>query len=433
MLDNNTSWSRMRESVYQINEELVRLIDDISPDDSYHLFCLQYPYGELITEKGVLNTPKADKFIPLSDSGVDPLYASELRYASTPLLLQLHNRAEVFLKKPSGVVSLNTFAEGDLYGLSAVMALFTGCQGLALGDISSGSRTAFMLPSISDDAHHDKMKRHLNITCFPPRKRSDHALVFKDIAQQCVTTTNWHTKILAFGKKWFDAKNDSQAWLKFYNYLYKKSWQQSNILRTYYEFNVLWEHIAPIIKCTQPNFYILATFKNLINLGFGGQPGFQPTLQETQLLPGKVIEDAYVNVYGLRHYLPTIMVPHRLNHGNLNPVYYSFAEPMLLESNPDMRNKRNILGEQEHVFDLLAGFMKAIAHKNEGYLYEQLKRITFDFFHTKYEVAGKISNAKQEIENDFTLNDKRNECYPHRVYAASSHFLQGFVRLQKEG
>ena len=432
MTNNTTSWKDQRKSVHKVNEELGLLIDDISPDDSYQLFCLQYPYGELITENSVLNVPAENTFVSLSNPNLNTRYLSELSYAPTPLILQLHNSAEVFFEKPSGIISLNTFAEGELYGLFEIMEPLTGCRGSSLWNVCSGSRSAFMLPKISDYVQHEQLKRHLNITAAQPQKPSDHALVFKEIAQQSMAGTGWHTKILAFGKKWFDAKNDSRAWLKFYNYLYKKSWQQSNVVRTYYEFNVLWEHIAPIIKYTQPNFYILSTFKNLINLGFGGQPGFQPTLQETQLLPGKVIEDAYVNVYGLKNYLPTIMVPNRLNHRNLKPVYYSFAEPMLLESNPDMRNKRNILAEQEHVFDLLSGFMKAITHKNEGYLYEQLKRITFDFFHTKYEVAGKISHAKQEIENDFTLNDKKNEYYPNRVYAASSHFLQGFVRLQKK-
>lgn len=426
------SWQTIRDKVHKVNKELAILIDDIAPDDSYHLFELTYPYGELITTNGVLNVPCEEGFVPYQDPKVANTYAAQLGYSATPLILQLHHTAEVFFQKPSGVISLNTFPAGTLYGLFEIMQPLTGCQGSPLWHVSSGSRSAFMLPNISDYTYHDKIRKHLHISAFPPQSTADHALIFKEIVSHYQTKDAWNTKVLVFGKKWFSKKNDSREWVKFYNYLYKSSWQQSNVLRTYYEFNVLWEHISPIIKNTHPNFYILATFKNLINLGFGGQPGFRPSLQEQNLLPGHIIEDVYTNLYGLKNYLPILMVPQRLcgQHGD-TAVYYSFAQPMLLEGNPDMRNKRNILAEEEQVFDLLFEFKDAISKKGSCYIYDEIKRVAFDFYHNKYEIPGKIANCKETITQAILANQNAAALYPDRVFATTSHFLHGFVRITK--
>ena len=70
-------------------------------------------------------------------------------------------------------------------------------------------------------------------------------------------------------------------------------------------------------------------------IGLGSAVGFRPATDES-LAPVKLIQEAYVERYGLKKYAPTIMIPHHFNmHSEKEPpVYYSLQLPTTMTFSP---------------------------------------------------------------------------------------------------
>ena len=84
-----THWGEVREDVEKINKPLCGVIDNISPDDTYQILKVRYPYGSLILDQDRLCLPdKNNNFHPIDSPNIDSGLSKILSHENTPLMLQ---------------------------------------------------------------------------------------------------------------------------------------------------------------------------------------------------------------------------------------------------------------------------------------------------------------------------------------------------------
>ena len=354
-----------------------------------------------------------------------------MEYAETPLILQLTKQSEVFLEAGHRIIPLNIFNPGDLYGLFEAIKPFTHCPIYPIWHVTSGVRSAFMLPSITDCVFHKRLVDRFDLPPSPPPSLHQHWEIFKAITTASQGESPWEAEVLVFPKSWFKEKTSSLEWVNFQNYLLKQAWRQAQITRNRYEVSVVWEYFAPTIKEIKPNSYILATLQHLINLSFGVVPGFKPMNGHSDALPIELIQKAYLEVYQLKHYYPTIMVPHLLTRcAPGEAIYYSMAYPTLLEGSPFTRKRRTIIDELRLTKRLLNAFMNSLHNAPREELFSHLWCTHYEFLHPLAELDG---NEDMEIilSQDPNINPSNFLKGENKTFSPNSPFLKGCVQVTK--
>ena len=78
-----TTWDAVRLEVKKIAHDIFNVIEDMSPDSSYKLYEVTYPYGAFLATENNLIIPVADGWQPITSSKVDSKIKNELTPPST--------------------------------------------------------------------------------------------------------------------------------------------------------------------------------------------------------------------------------------------------------------------------------------------------------------------------------------------------------------
>ncbi|MFN3234403.1 MAG: hypothetical protein ACE365_03170 [Gammaproteobacteria bacterium] len=424
-------WEGVRDRVKKINRTLFDIIEQISPSERLFLYKIRYPYGQKITKFGTLMIPDSEQsFIPITSPQAPRGIQSQLTYCPTPLILQLSNKAEVFLDLEERTIPLNVIQPGDLYGLFESIIKMTNCPMRPIWDVSSGMRSTFMLPRVTDKHRHFKLKLAYNAPSRPPHNLTNHWPIFKAIAKQ-EQSNPWFTEILVFPKLWLKERDDDINWLKFQNYLLSASWRQSQFMRITDELDLLWENFSAAIgqKHLNPNVYIVDTIKHIVQLANGTVPGFKPINNDPHALPAQMIEHAYCEQYGLSEYLPTIIGPYKIDN---DPLYYSMSFPTLREGSPSIRRSTNTINEIREVKYLINIFIDTLKQSNmtpDTLTFSRLKKMKFEYFHDCKDQQGDVSSNKKELSHDKNLLATSHKYTCGKAFSMKSPFLRGCIRL----
>jgi len=412
-------WEDIKKTVKKINKSLYDVIENIPRKDRSVLYKIAYPYGDYITKTGQISLP--------SDNDAHKKLQKQFDYAETPLILQLTNQSEVFVETGDRIIPLNIFKPGDLYGLFEIAGAMTNCPISPVWHVTSGVRSAFMLPSVHDQVFHKRLANAFDLNATPPNSLLEQWKIFKAIVS-AHDNQSWQTEVIVFPKSWFKKQNTLE-WVSFNNYLLKETWRQAQIIKNYYGISVVWEYFAPAIKEAKPNNYILATLQHLINISSGTIPGFKPTNDDNTALPINLIQDAYANIYQLKYH-PTIMIPHKLDLNTNNDfTFYSMAHPTLLEGSPSTRRKRSIVDEMRLMQRLLKEFIRVLQHSNNDNLFPYLQTLQYDFLHPTVNL-----NGSEDMHRLLSKDPYINPAYPHSVpgkktFSINSPFLRGCIRI----
>lgn len=148
------TWLEARSSFAQADPSISKIIDDISPDNSFKLIRIRYPYGAIIYELGKFFVPTTEGDILTLDHAKVPLFIREaLSYSSVPLGCITSNSFEAFKQVGDHISPVSHRKTGlDLGIWEAFMPAspFT---------VTAGSRSVFMLPKITDTNGHKKLKK----------------------------------------------------------------------------------------------------------------------------------------------------------------------------------------------------------------------------------------------------------------------------------
>lgn len=431
------TWGDIRNVIQQTNPELFRIIEMLSPDNSLTLIKARYPYGATIINKGTLCLPhQSGVTISIHNATVSPHLKTKLGYSAIPLGLPLNKACEVFVSHGQRVIPLKVITPYWFFGLFEVTALLSGVPNAPIWSVSSGMRSIFMLPKIADKQGYTRLKKALDLSLMPPRTLADHWQLFTQIIHYPSYVNTWYSDILFFTDTWFKKKLSDPKWAVFYNYLFKESNVQSHYNLDDMAFNLGWKNFIYTIgrRNLRPRPYIIDTLKYLVAIATGRQPGFCPVDDSELSAPTKLLQEVYVDLYGLKYYLPTLMQPHMLMMGQpLRPLYYSLAFPMIEEGRPDFKGYSDVISDEREIKRLFDTLSVAVQHDHECFpeMYNFIRQGRYEFFHNNMDIYHEVLSSKEMPMGDASLLQDKVR-FPSRDFCASAPFLSGCIRISTE-
>jgi len=425
-------WSEVRESVKKLRPKLALIIDQLSPNDQYTFYKVSYQFGMPILQEGVLYLPtQKGKLVPINHECVPSYLKEALMYSTLPLGLILTQGNEVYLEMDDRVVSLAFFSPGVLLGLWELVDSQTLHFPRKIWNVSAGARSVCMLPKISDNIAHQRLKKTLGIRSQVPRRLQDHHSVFVELSRHPDIDTNWHNEILFFSKKIMEDINEYHQSL--HNYLLKEAWKISAYWSNQITRDVMWEMFAGALAKSRnrPAPHILDTLKHVIAISMGAVPGYKPAEKDITAGPIDKIQSVYYDVYGIQ-YAPIIMRPYHLNISTNDPVYYSLQMPTLLRSFPQTRSNHTVLSNLRELKFLIQFFIDQALDGNlriEGTPVQAvIDNVQFQYFHSEADAYGEIELSKYMLECDPSLSTlpKSVKDLP---FAESAPFIRGCIRI----
>lgn len=422
-------WKDIRAQVRVGYPAFAEIIDALDPDDEHYLYRLEYPYGDLIVEKGIFQVPNLDgHVVPISHSTVPNKVKNDLGYSGTiPLGLVLKNSIEASMLSKNRVIPSSIVKEGQLISLWRVLDEGPSFHTGRFWNIYSGARSICMIPKITDASSHKALKSKFGLKANIPQNLFEQWELFVNIANHFDHSEQWRSSILFFPKRWLEHKKDKE-WIEFYLFLHNAVWQSSSFRRNQFIFDFAFSR-AQENRNLRPNPYLADTVRHLIAIGSGAVPAFTPAVDDSAA-PVKLLQQVYLEDYSLKKYAPTIVHLHHFSPGDQCPVYYSFQIPTTTVFSPKSRKLSSAMVELHEVKHIMETLLSEILKQNlevEGTpLFELAKNVRYSYFHSEKDKSGEILSAA-EIEN---LDQRFNKTVINNkeyVFPEFSPFFRGCV------
>lgn len=423
-----TKWLDLRAKIFDINEPLVTILDQVDPKDQPLLIEIDYLYGDTIIKNGELQIPsKNDTLVSLKNSNVRKEFIDALSYQRIPLFMNIKNDNEVFIDNKARSIPLNLFKAGSLLGLfeTANYIFDNPCE--TMWSVSAGARTIFMLPKISNEIGLKRLHKYYNIpTTLGLKELTDHFEIFKLIASSDNFSQAWINKVLFFTKKWLDP-----AFLKKYpefkNYLLKQCWLQAQFAIEKVKVDLIWEKFSEAIalKRLNPGPFLTNHAKHLINIVVGSLPSFYPTGKSQTEAPITGIQRSIMDIYGLKNNMPIIMSICEKKQYRTLPLYYSLSYPTILEGSPLNKSHTTISETLRYLKILMDNFKEYVKfNKLEKSV---LDCSTFEYIHTGQDLNKYFLLSNELIDqSDFSGYKK---IFPNLSFPYASYFWNGCIKI----
>ncbi|MBX3708978.1 MAG: hypothetical protein KIT56_01225 [Gammaproteobacteria bacterium] len=436
------SWSDIRKRVANVEPQFAEMVDQLNPDQSFPLFLVYLPYGALKgdTKSSYLPDGKG-RYYRLSDPAVPKEIIKHLGYGigGSPMGMVLEKQLEYFIDfKHKGItIPWLIYSPGHFFPFSTIL----GCDSdpiyapNGLLTVTSGARSTFMLPNIGCNTHHANLKRDFNIQRQAPKSLYDHWFVFKDIIESNTLDCQWRSCLLYFSEKWVKTLHVDKAWMKLKLYLHEAAWQKFAYERNrvYYDiaFSIIQEK-----RNLKPNPYLTDTARHLFATALGAVPGYVPACDE-EALPVKVIQRAFIDSYGLKKYVPTIMQPSHFNGGQQHsPVYYSLQHPATRVFSPKSREVSSTLAEMLELEYLMRIFCEELSDNanvcSDTVIGEIAKSVIFNYYHNKSDRHHIMTQS-----SDISTTDPRfafvqySRASTKAVFASDAPFVRGCISIKR--
>lgn len=421
------TWSEVRDTVANTCKELCDIVDDISPGKEFTVFKVRYPFGTKISDQNSF-------YLPISNENENNNNIKDkLAYNSIPLGIITKNNVEVFFDIHRKIFSLAILGNGLEIGIWEYMGWASNCS------ITSGARSLYMLPKISEALSHKQLKKKFGVTESPPKHLYDHWQVFSQIAKSSSFPTEWFCEIIFLSNKWIDAIKNDEAWSKLALYISQKGWQHSSYGRKKAALDMVWEVFVRSLSNKELKFdpYVVDTLKHIIYISTGTIPASAPSAGNEKTGPLKNIQMIYEDSrgYGLEEYTATIMHPKYFSISKQDPVYYSLQLPALLESLPRTKKITSVIDNIRELSELLDCFLNKDTEPwskltiGNATLGDTTKDLQVDYFHGDMFAYGdliKSSLKMPELDSRLKYNPSNDK---KRVFASNSSFLRGCVRI----
>lgn len=411
-------WDNVKEEVWKANPELSAILEQFPTKHGF--IKAKYLFGEKILDQGTIHLPTQNgETLPLDSPQVPESIRKKLEYSYVPLGLILSRSVEVYFETEDRVMPSKLFAAGSTFGLWEAFDPPPSDLIKKVWNLSAGARSIFLLPKISDNVGHNRLKRDYGILAYPPKKLLFQHNVFSDLARYIPSENKWYCDILFFSKEWLEEHEDDLNCLKLKKYWLQEAWRQSFNCRNQMSYDVAWEEFSREVtrRNWKPRPYIINTLKHLMAISEGTFPGFVSSGNSEIAAPIHLLQEAYMKTYMLKQYAPIIMHPHHLKNPD-TPVYYSLYLPTLLEYAPQAKNPRSIMTDMREI-KMLAEVLVA-SKRTQG--------VTYDFFHSEADRFSEIRSAIDMFQEDPHLSDYPKK-YGSLKCALNSPFLRGCIRI----
>ncbi len=430
-------WSEARNNLVDLNPELVAIIDSISPDDSYKLTKARYQFGDAMLTQTKLHLPcVGGGTIPYDNESVPLSLQKELGYnfGANPVAILLNKSAELYISLADRIIPYALASPGKIIGAWRVLDdSVSHCPATFLWGMTAGARSIFMLPKISKQVAHQRLKREFNIEVDKPKNITDHWHVFKALNKSKSFQSEWHVDVLYFNAKWFEMLRDI-AWSAFHKYLLDSVWKGGSFWRNQYVWETLLAHIR-FQKGLLPSPQVTDLVKHLFTIGVGVVPGFQPALSDN-LAPVENLQKIYTDCYNLGEYAPIIMQPSYFSfYDKTAPVYYSLQYPTALELSPKSSKHSTTLSDLYDTGSLLGKYLQELdpekLHLETTPLGNLSKHVDYDLFHSNtgpYQHIRSCSHVPKEDDNFLGPWINTENC----LFPPNSTFFNGCIRISNK-
>ena len=433
-------WDEIKENINEVNPEFAKIINKIRPDKKLPLYLVEFPYGDLVGDD-------ISQFIPDNEGGYYRLTSenapenikNNLGYgaSTSPLGLLLEKKIEFFVDINHRNITIPNaiLSPGGFYNTSIVLSKFKKVPYNPNGILkaSAGARTVFSMPYLTCKNSFSRLQSEIGLVTVP-NSYYDHAQLFKDmLATQHKST--WKCKLVYFSKGWIDNIINNPLWSDVKGYLAQKSWENSEHDRNQFYFDIAYSLIQETTNFNNP--YLTDTTKHIFDIILGAYPGLAPATDE-DFFPLKTIQHMLVYSYGIKKYIPTVIVPEYFNPiGNKNPIYYTLQYPTTKSFPPKSNNTISTLKNLDTLKLLIMKFSRQITDKSGpwsgSYLQEIVNKLKISYIHNNVNTIFNPESPESVIENDnrfhyLKLNSNTMNLKP----AADSKFFRGCISLSAQ-
>jgi hypothetical protein len=422
------NWQSVRAKIAALNPEFADLLDHLSLDDSYRFYTARYPYGVSILKEGIFYLPgEGYHLTPIHD--VPDMIRSDLNYSESvnPAGIVTHNKMEQFVSLEDRIVPFSVYSPGDFLGLTSTLDDLTGQErfnDFNLWESTAGIRSVFMLPKISDMLSFNKLKKTYHLEAHKPEHYSEHWPIFKEIARK--RNCDWFFEVVFLPRKLIEQLHDP-AYSALRAYFLEVNRKFFGYWRNLFSWQVTFSRIECLRNLKQ-SAHLLDTAKHLFAIGAGAFPAFKPSTDD-QGLPRHMLQEVYLNEYGLKDYIPVIMEPTLLH--PQQALYYSLSLPTSVEYSPKSATKSSNINDLEELMGLLKRYIKELSSRNlnisKTNLYQTICNNHFDFYHVNPEGRTDIQTIDTLIERDPRF---KHDARPgNNVFPMHSSFFKGCIAL----
>jgi hypothetical protein len=431
-------WQDVREVVQRVNSKLAQAIDAIKGNDKFELYKAIYPFGSVIIDGNRFYLPYNNSLVPLDDSRISTDLQVKLGYnsynaGSVPLGITLSHSVELYMLQEDRIIPFSIMTQGKIFGLWGSLNRSISYAAPRVWHMTAGARCIFLLPKITDTPSYKKLAKARGIKHPMPRGLLDHGPILTQMAKHKDFATAWSTEMLFFPRDWLE-KHGGEAWAKFHLFLYEEAWEGTEYWRNKVVYDYIWDTFVKDLARQNVKVmpYIVDIVEHLIMIGLGVLPGFTPAIDE-QIGPIEAFKSDFVNIYGLKRFAPTIMIPKYISQIDGGFVYWSLQLPTYFESTPKPRKANSIASDLREIMMLLERFRKAVLEGKIAAVigtpfYEFIKKVRFDFFHSDIEPEDGIRPSSEMPEEDKNLI-KCSTKFGRRGFSDISPFARGCVRI----
>ncbi len=436
-----TYWSNVRARVAEVEPDFAKIVDALNPDHTFPLFLVYLPYGALKGDTTSSYLPDGKgTYYRLSDLNAPHDIIKHLGYGKdgSPMGMVLEKQLEYFidLKDKKITIPWLVYSPGQVFPFSTIL----GCQSdriyapNGLLTVTSGTRSAFMLPNIGCNTNHVNLQRDFNIKKQAPKSLYDHWFIFKEIVRHDSLDCQWNACILYFSEKWIDKLHNDKCWLPLKLYLYEIAWRKFEYERNRIYYDIAFSLIQEK-RNLRPNPYLTDTARHLFTIALGTAPGYVPTFDE-EALPTKLIQQIFVESYGLKKYIPTIMKPVHFNfETNKFPVYYSLQHPSTHNFSPKSREACSTLHEMRELEHIMGIFCDELSNNvgvcSDTVMGKVAKITKFNYYHNKMDSHNIVHASNNLFDTDPRFRTSLAKYQDNKVkFASDAPFVRGCVSIQ---
>ncbi|MCD6040379.1 MAG: hypothetical protein K0R24_1668 [Gammaproteobacteria bacterium] len=437
-------WKNIRKRIAAVAPGFAKIVDEIDPGKDFPLYLAYYPYGTFIadTESPFLHLNDGS-FLRLTDPALPKDVARDLGYGKLdlPLGMVLDRNLELFIDfaeesisipktiyKPGMILSfLNNLKPREKQPESLPNSVYA---------ITSGCRSTFMLPSIECATHYANLQRDYNLRTPVPKSLYKHWQVFQELANNKILNCDWRSCIIYFSESWVNKLTKDPSWAKLKLYLHEQAWDffQEDLLYPHYDF------IFSVIqkkRGLKASPYFADTAQYLFSIATGASIGYQPA-HDDSLLPLDFLQKVFIQSYGLKKYIPSIIQPGCFNLENTRlPIYYSLHYPATHVFSPKTRRGASTLYELREIAHIVTEFQAELATNNrlcEGTKIQNIaKNVVFNYFHNEPDLHKIIqpSCKLEKLDKRFSYVASSALTTNEAKFASDARFVRGCISMEK--
>lgn len=432
-------WNDIKERVQNVDSIFSKIVDDLEPDKTFPIYLAYHSFGDLKGDTVSTLFPNMEGgFFRITDSNVHKDVAKHLGYSAhgSPFGMILEKEFEYFIdfKHEHITIPWAIYQPGKFFSFSNYLSQKSTrvYSPNTVLNATAGARSTFILPNIGCSMNHVNLQREFNIQKPPPKYLYEHWNIFKEIVKGKGAVSDWRACVLYFSEKWLEKLYNDKSWLKLKLYLHEQAWNYFEFERCRSFYDIAFSSIQKK-KNLKPNPYLTDTARHLFAIALGDAPGFAPASDNT-LLPYDLIQKIFVEIYGLKKYLPTIMQPTRFTYENQKtPVYYSLQYPSTFNFSPKSRKTFSTLFEMRELQHIMKTFIHELQKKyimgSETVIGAVANSIEFNYFHNKKDRHHIIKHTSEMTNFDLHLSASKHK-YSQGAFAADASFVRGCVGIK---